>query len=98
MPDSLVIGEALIDIVERPDGRTAEHVGGSPANVALGLARLGHSTHLACGLGDDARGSRVAAHLQADGVALHPTPLARTSTAHARLDARGAANYQFDLD
>ena len=35
----LVIGESLIDIVTGTDGRTAEVVGGSPANVALGLAR-----------------------------------------------------------
>lgn len=35
---ALVIGEALIDIVER-DGRViGEHVGGSPLNVAVGLA------------------------------------------------------------
>ena len=38
---TLVIGEALVDIVVAPDGSTAEHVGCSPANVALGLARLG---------------------------------------------------------
>ena len=36
----LVIGEALIDIVEK-EGGSVEHVGGSPANVALGLGRLG---------------------------------------------------------
>ena len=39
-----VIGELLVDIVHTPDGNTAEHVGGSPANVALGLSRLGHET------------------------------------------------------
>ena len=38
----VVVGELLVDIVHTPDGRTAEHVGGSPANVALGLARLDH--------------------------------------------------------
>ena len=38
----LVIGEALIDIVIPFSGETVEHVGGSPANVAIGLARLGH--------------------------------------------------------
>ena len=40
----VVIGELLVDIVHTPDGGTAEHVGGSPANVALGIARLGHDT------------------------------------------------------
>jgi len=39
-PDVLVIGEALVDIVDTPGGR-GEHVGGSPANVALGLGRRG---------------------------------------------------------
>ena len=36
MTRGLVIGEALIDIVE-----SDEHVGGSPLNVAVGLGRLG---------------------------------------------------------
>lgn len=35
---SLVIGEALIDIVTASDGTTTEYVGGSPLNVAVGLA------------------------------------------------------------
>ena len=42
----LVIGEALIDIVagaESPD--PVEHVGGSPANVALALGRLENAVH-----------------------------------------------------
>ena len=96
----LVIGEALIDIVERPDGTSDEHVGGSPANVALGLARLGHSTALACALGNDARGQRIGGLLGAEGIDLgasHGSILV-TSTAHARLDESGAANYTFDLD
>lgn len=37
VPDVVVIGEALIDVVTTPDG-TTEHPGGSPANVAYGLA------------------------------------------------------------
>ena len=36
----LVVGEVLIDVVRTPDGSVTEHVGGSPANVATGLARL----------------------------------------------------------
>ena len=32
-PRLLVVGEALVDIVSDPTGGTAEHVGGSPANV-----------------------------------------------------------------
>ena len=41
---ALVIGEALIDIVEREGRVTGEHVGGSPLNVAVGLARLGRES------------------------------------------------------
>ena len=49
----LVIGEALIDIVIPHSGDPVEHVGGSPANVAIGLARLGHPTELATHIGTD---------------------------------------------
>ncbi|MDT5128292.1 MAG: fructokinase, partial [Mycobacterium sp.] len=38
---ALVIGEALIDIVQRDGQALGEHVGGSPLNVAVGLGRLG---------------------------------------------------------
>ena len=41
MTRGLVIGESLIDIVEQGGRVSGEHVGGSPLNVAVGLARLG---------------------------------------------------------
>ena len=50
--DVLVVGEALIDIVTGEDG-DRELVGGSPANVAVGLARQGHGTRLLTRVGDD---------------------------------------------
>ena len=40
----MVVGEALIDIVIPPSGPSIEYVGGSPANVEIGLSRLGHRT------------------------------------------------------
>ena len=96
----LVIGEALIDIVIPFSGETVEHVGGSPANVAIGLARLGHPTDLATHIGTDARGRRIAALLESEQV--RPLPgsdrAERTPTAAARLDSTGAATYEFDLD
>ena len=100
MTDVLVVGEALIDIVIPLDGQPAEHVGGSPANVAIGLARLGHPTTLATWFGPDERGERIRALLDAEGVAVVPgsDAAARTSTALARLDARKVATYEFDLD
>lgn len=99
MENILVIGESLVDIVIPPDGPTSEHPGGSPANVALGLARLGHQVDLLTRIGDDERGGRVAAWLQEAGVRLAPGSLvgANTSTAAARLDRAGLANYEFDL-
>lgn len=95
----LVVGEALIDIVQPLDGPAAEHVGGSPANVAKGLARLGHSATLATHIGSDDRGRRIEQELLADGVHLSPgsTSAARTPTATATLNASGAATYVFDL-
>jgi fructokinase len=96
----VVIGELLVDIVHTPDGRTAEHVGGSPANVALGLSRLGHDTWFATLVGTDERGVRCREHVEAGGVRLLPgstSPSHPTSTAAATLDAAGAATYVFDL-
>lgn len=96
----LVIGEALIDIVIPFSGETVEHVGGSPANVAIGLARLGHPTELATHIGTDARGRRIAALLASEQVGLiaGSDRAERTPTAAARLNAAGAASYEFDLD
>lgn len=100
MTDVLVVGEALIDIVTPLEGDVSEYVGGSPANVAIGLARLGHSTELATWIGDDERGVRIQEHLTAQGVEVFPGSDAaeRTPTANAVLDERGKATYEFDLE
>ncbi len=98
-PRALVIGEALVDVVEHADGRREEHPGGSPANVALGLARLGRAVDLLTWLAPDAYGRRVASHLEASGVHVIPgdrSPAA-TPVAMARIDERGQASYEFDL-
>lgn len=96
----LVVGEALVDVVHHPDGTVVEHPGGSPANVALGLARLGRETHLLTHLGDDERGRRVRRHLEGSGVRLVEGSVVpgRTSVAHATLDADGSATYAFELE
>ncbi|MDQ0819562.1 hypothetical protein QFZ79_001854 [Arthrobacter sp. V4I6] len=44
-PDVIVVGEALIDIIQTADG-FEEFPGGSALNVASGLARLGVPTAL----------------------------------------------------
>jgi fructokinase len=96
---TLVIGESLIDVVKHPDGSTQEHVGGSPANVAVGLARLGHEVRFATQVGDDERGARIASHLADEGISLTEGSLGGrpTSVATSTLDAMGAATYSFDL-
>ncbi|XAS72819.1 carbohydrate kinase [Micrococcaceae bacterium Sec5.1] len=96
--DVVVIGEALIDIVNTPEG-TISYPGGSPANVAYGLGRLGVSTGLLTAIGEDEHGTAIANHLQSAGVRLLPgsTSLERTATATATLAADGSASYEFDI-
>lgn len=97
---ALVVGEALVDVVRRPDGSVGEHVGGSPANVALGLARLGRDAELLTWLGQDAYGALVNRHLEASGVRMlqGSESAISTSIATALLDEDGVATYDFDLD
>jgi fructokinase len=98
--DVVVVGEALVDIVQRLDGSTEAHPGGSPANVSLGLARLGREVGLLTKIGDDEQGLMVRAHLESSGVRLLPGSVngQPTSTATAHLDPAGGATYDFDLD
>lgn len=95
----LVVGESLLDIVRGPDGSTTELPGGSAANVAVALARLGREVRFATSWGDDDRGRILAAWLARDGVALAADPLAvdHTSTALATLGPDGQATYEFDV-
>jgi fructokinase len=91
----LVVGEALIDIV---DGE--EILGGSPANVALGLGRLGVGVDLLTAIGADDRGDRIIDHLGRSGVTVLPESrsLERTSTARATIGPDGSATYDFDIE
>jgi fructokinase len=95
-----VVGEALVDLVGQRGGRTfAAHPGGSPANVALGLARLGAPVTLTTRLGRDAFGEMITSHLEADGVIVDggPDPRGATSLAIATL-AAGVASYDFRIE
>src|SRR3954466_7097752 len=98
--DVLVVGESLVDIVRAPDGSTTEYAGGSAANVAVALARLGRPVRFATSYAADARGRMVAEHLEAAGVELATDPgaVTHTSTAAATIGADGAASYEFDLE
>lgn len=101
MPEPfLVLGESLVDVVASADGAAVERPGGSPANVAVALARLGAGVALATALGADPRGVAVTRHLQASGVVLAEgsTMLERTSVAVAEVDREGSASYTFEID
>lgn len=91
----LVIGESLIDALPE-----REVVGGSPANVAIGLGRLAVPVRLHTALGADDRGRRIATHLEGSGVELTADSwsLSQTSVAHVALDATGAPTYRFEID
>lgn len=94
-----VIGEALIDEVVLPGKDAVPHVGGSPMNVAVGLARLGHPVQFLGRFGRDAYGDRVAGHLRSNDVMVPLPPDSQpTSVARAVLDSDGAARYEFALD
>ncbi|TLM70538.1 carbohydrate kinase [Pseudarthrobacter sp. NamB4] len=98
IPDVIVVGEALADVVISREG-TFEHPGGSPANVAYGLGRLGISTTLLTSLGDDERADGIEAHLRSADVELLPGSrgTGRTASAIATLAADGSARYDFDI-
>lgn len=95
----LVIGESLVDIVHRRDGSIEEYVGGSPANLAVALTRLGARVELTTAVGPDSHGAMILDHLASAGVTLaaEPCVLDRTATALAALDDEGVATYTFNL-
>ncbi|HSF95783.1 MAG TPA: carbohydrate kinase [Thermohalobaculum sp.] len=67
----VVCGEALFDLFagEGPDGLSFDaRIGGSPFNVAVGLARLGQRAALLTGMSTDPLGGRLVAALAGEGV------------------------------
>src|SRR6478752_4918377 len=88
----LVVGEALVDIVKRQDGSTETFPGGSAANVAVALARLGRDAGFVTSFADDEHGRLLADHLAASGVRLMTDPhvIPRTSSALATLQPDGS--------
>jgi fructokinase len=95
---ALVVGEALIDEVVEGD-RINRHPGGSPANVAVGLARLNVTTRLHTAIGNDSDGGSINRHLEASGVTLTAESFTgdATSKAEATLASDGGASYRFAL-
>lgn len=96
----VVAGEALIDLVAGPDGRYRPIPGGSPANVAVGVTRLGARTELLARLGTGVFGSIVRRHLEDNGVGLAyaVTAVEPTTLAVVALDEQGRAAYDFYVE
>lgn len=92
-----VVGEVVADLVEQADGGFLAHPGGSPANVALALARLGHDVALLARFGPDVFARRARAHLAASGVGLAAAvdAVQPSTLAVASLDEQGRAAYDF---
>jgi fructokinase len=70
-PYAVVVGEALVDLLETTDGGQRcyrEMVGGAALNVAVGVARLGHPVEFMAALSDDVLGDRIRDLLAAAGV------------------------------
>jgi fructokinase len=93
-----VAGEALIDLVPTAREGLFEAVpGGSPANVAVGLARLGVPARLLARIAADPLGRGIRDHLVGNGVDLSRTVKAGepTSLAIVAVGPDGSPEYDF---
>jgi fructokinase len=102
--DVVCFGEILWDIFEtEPRGRAPiartfrRELGGAPANVATGLARLGLRSAVVGGVGRDRFGDALLAHLSADGVDTRFVERLsnRTGLTFVTRDARGEPEFLF---
>ena len=86
----VVAGEALIDLLVRPDGPVSATPGGGPFNTARTIGRLGGEVAFLGCLSTDRFGARLRDALAGDGVDLSmiETTDAPTTLAVADLDAR----------
>lgn len=103
-PSTLVAGETLVDFIPDRPGRLAavesfsRRAGGAPANVAVGLARLGAPPWFWTRVGDDPFGQFLAETLAANGVPdrfLERDPDARTALAFVAHDEAGGPDFSF---
>jgi fructokinase len=97
----VVSGEALMDVFDAgatPHGQMLDaRIGGSPLNVAIGLARLAQPVAFFGGLGRGFLGARLTQALAAEGVDLRSARRvdAPTTLGLVGLDAQGVADYAF---
>ena len=97
----IVCGEALFDVFATGDTPTGigfdGRIGGSPFNVALGLARLGQAVGFCGGIGTGFAGERLMRALADEGI--DAAAVARidapTTLSLIGLDARGVPSYAF---
>ena len=98
----LVIGEALIDLIESKaeSGSYQAVVGGANANVAIALARAGTPQQLLARISSDSFGQKIRARLESNGVGLDYTIDASeaTSLAIASIGPSGGAKYSFYVE
>jgi fructokinase len=98
----VVIGEALIDLIESKSdsGSYQAVVGGANANVAIALARAGIPQQLLARISSDSFGQKIRTRLETNGVGLDyaiDAPEA-TSLAIASIGATGGAKYSFYVE
>lgn len=100
--DVLVIGEALVDFVPLHRGPLREasgfelHSGGAPANVAIGVSRLGGRAGLISVVGDDEFGAfllRALARERVDTRGVHRLAGVQTGLCFITLDADGERSF-----
>ena len=98
----VVIGEALIDLIEDKStaGRYQAVVGGANANVAIALARAGAKQQLLARISSDAFGQKIRQRLIDNKVGLDYAIAAKepTSVAIASIGASGGASYSFYVE
>jgi fructokinase len=103
--DILCIGEILVDLISREPGKTlsesgvfSRFPGGAPANVAVGLAKLGQAVNFTGRVGDDSFGCFLKKNLEADGVgtsALVTDKERQTRLAFVSIDEQGERSFEF---
>lgn len=100
----VICGEALIDMFVENDKQSSSYqfplkacVGGSPFNVAVGLARLGKPVSLLTGLSNDIFGKRLSEVLEVEGVSqqLIVEKQLPTTVAFIEKDEQGIPDYLF---
>lgn len=95
----VVIGEALIDLIQQADGSYQAKPGGAPANVSIALARLGAHVSFAGRMSTDKFGEKLHGWLSPENIDLSLVERTSdpTSLAVASLDDQGKASYSFYL-